>query len=98
MSDINKKERREAKRDGIKPVKNSGRGYQKGDALSRDFLVDYKFNAASFQLTINNWIKLQKQAWQEGQRLPAICIKFANDTKIAIIPWEIFKEALDGTE
>jgi len=36
-------ERGEAKRDGAKAQKNSGRGdYQKGDAQWHDFVVDYK--------------------------------------------------------
>ena len=36
-------EKSEAKRDGAKQQKNSGRGnYQKGDAQWNDFVVDYK--------------------------------------------------------
>ena len=36
-------ERGEAKRDGAKQQKNSGRGqYQKGDAQWNQFVVDYK--------------------------------------------------------
>lgn len=93
MTDYNKMEKKEAKRDNISVVKNSGRGFHKGDAKSSQFLVDYKFNATSFQLTLPNWTKLEKDAWKEGQRFPIICIKFANGRKIGIIDWEFLKEA-----
>lgn len=97
INEYNKMERKEAKKDGINPVRNSGRGVVKGDALSPRFLVDYKFNATSFQLRLQNWIKLQRDAWKEGQRLPIICIKFEDETKVGIIPWEVLKEiGLDG--
>ena len=35
-------ENQEAKRDKAKPVKNSGRGFRKGDATFHRFLLDYK--------------------------------------------------------
>jgi hypothetical protein len=100
MTDYNKMERNEAKRDNVKLVKNSGRGYMKGDARTERFLIDYKFNATSFALSLKNWTKLQKDAWKEGQRFPMICVKFANDQKVGIVPWEILKEAglLDDNE
>lgn len=99
MNDYNKMERQEAKRDGIAAVKNSGRGYLKGDARSGKFVVDYKFNASSFTLNLKNWIKLSKDAWVQGQKLPLICIKFGDGTKVGIIPWELVEEiGLDGTD
>lgn len=99
-ADINKREKREAKRDGAQLVKNSGRGFQKGDAKTDRFLIDYKFNEKSFSLTLKNWIKLQQQAWKEGQRLPIISVVFDERTKLAIVPWEIIEETgiLDGRD
>ena len=45
-------ERGEAKRDGAKLQKNSGRGqYQKGDATWRSFVVDYKEYEKSISIT-----------------------------------------------
>lgn len=97
--DYNKMERNEAKRDGVNVVKNSGRGKMKGDARSERFLIDYKFNAKSFTLNIANWIKLTKDAWKDSHKMPLICIKFADGTKVGIVPWEVVKEiGLDGTD
>lgn len=97
-NEYNRREAKEAKRDNFKVVKNSGRGVMKGDAKSEDFLVDYKFNASSFTLSLTNWTKLTKDAWKEGQRLPMICVMFANNRKIGIVPWEILQEKgiIDG--
>lgn len=92
MTDYNKLEKKEAKRDGVTPVRNSGRGKMKGDARSERFLIDYKFNALSFTLSLKNWIKLTKDAWMGGQKMPLICIKFHDGTKVGIIPWDLVEE------
>lgn len=90
--DYNKMERKEAAKDGAKLVKNSGRGAEKGDAKLDNFLVDYKFNAKSFTLSLVNWMKHKKDAWKNGQRDPLVSVVFADGTKVAIIDWQIFED------
>jgi hypothetical protein len=52
-------ERSEAKRDGAKQQKNSGRGdYQKGDALWNGFVVDYKETGKSVAVSKEMWAKV----------------------------------------
>jgi hypothetical protein len=85
-------ERRQAKRDGAKPVKNSGRGHEKGDAKLPGFLMDYKFNDKSFQLTADNWVKFSNQAWKQDRREPIICVNFGDGSRIAIIDWSVFRQ------
>ena len=52
-------ERGEAKRDGAKQQKNSGRGnYQKGDAQWRNFVVDYKEYEKSISINQSIWAKI----------------------------------------
>lgn len=85
-------ERREAKKDGAKLVKNSGRGLRKGDATLGRYLVDYKHYAKSFTLSSEAWNKHAKDAWKDNYREPLIILKFADGTKLAIVDWNIFKE------
>ena len=89
-SDYNKMEKRAAKQDGAKLVKNSGRGHHKGDASFPDYLVDYKFNAKSFTLTLENWAEHSHNAWKEDHRSPLIVVNFNDRNKVAIIEWEQF--------
>jgi len=96
--DYNKMERKEATRDGAKLVKNSGRGAEKGDAKLGPFLIDYKFNAKSFTLSIKNWISLRKDAWGNGQREPLIVVKFEDGSKVAILEWEMFEQMREDYE
>ena len=52
-------ERSEAKRDGAKQQKNSGRGnYQKGDAQWRTFVVDYKEYEKTISVSQTMWSKI----------------------------------------
>lgn len=53
----------EAKRDGAKLHRNSGRGWvEKGDASLGPFLIDYKESAKSFTLNRRVWGKVQADA------------------------------------
>lgn len=88
--DYNKMEKRAAKQDGARLVKNSGRGHHKGDASFPEYLVDYKFNAKSFTLTLGNWTEHCQNAWKENHRSPLIGIQFDGRYKVAIIEWEQF--------
>jgi hypothetical protein len=91
----NKLEKNEAKKDNVSLVKNSGRGFEKGDAKIDQFLIDYKFNAKSFQLSLVNWKKLTRDAWNEDHRSPIISIKFEDGTKLAILDWNYFIDYLE---
>jgi hypothetical protein len=65
----------EAKRDGAKLTKNSGRGqYQKGDAYLGIFTVDYKEYPKGFTVSENVWAKICSDAMRNGQSEPALKI------------------------
>lgn len=84
-------EKREAALDGAKPVKNSGRGFKKGDAvLDGDWLIDYKHNEFTFTLKSSAWSKHCKDAWNDGQYSPAIKVVFGDGRMVAIIDWDDF--------
>jgi DNA-binding FadR family transcriptional regulator len=93
-------EAREAKIDNAKPVKNSGRGFQKGDATFHRFLLDYKHNSSSFSLTRAAWLKHRKDAWRSQYRYPCISVVLGEDSdvKVAIIDWQVFKDLIDGSD
>lgn len=63
----------EIKRDGMTPVKNSGRsrGVKKGDAILEPFLVDIKEYATGFTVSRDNWKKISTDAVTNGRRQPA---------------------------
>ena len=66
-------EESEAKRDGARLQKNSGRGqYQKGDARMDIFTVDYKEYEKSFSINKTNWAKICMDAWKNGNTEPAL--------------------------
>lgn len=89
-----KKEIAECARDGAVPVKNSGRGLKKGDAiLDNDFVVDYKMTDKSFTLSTKVWAKVQTDAWSNGNRIPAIKTVFFADGEVpAVRLWIIDDE------
>ena len=65
----------EAKRDGARLQKNSGRGqYQKGDARLDIFTVDYKEYKQSFGLSRAVWAKVCTDAMRNSQSEPALKI------------------------
>lgn len=92
MSSDNHREKRQAKMDGATPVRNSGRGFRKGDAVWNDYLVDYKHNAKTFTLTAKNWAKHAKDAWNEDHRIPMVKVIFEDGTEVAMIPWDTLVE------
>lgn len=86
-------EKREAALDGAKLVKNSGRGFRKGDAvLDGTWLIDYKHNEFSFTLKSTAWSKHCKDAWNDGHYSPAIKVIFGDRRMVAIIDWDEFVE------
>ncbi len=90
---MSRNEKREAKLDGAKLVKNSGRGEKKGDAIwDDDWLVDYKHNAKSFTLKKENWDKHSKDAWNDGHYDPLIKVVWEDGSAVAVIDWDAFTD------
>jgi hypothetical protein len=85
-------EKKAAKKMGAKLVPNSGRGFQKGDAKIPGFLIDFKFNAKSFTLSLINWKKHSKDAWKQGQNEAMINIQFEDGTSVVIIDYHTFND------
>lgn len=82
----------EAKRDGARLQKNSGRGqYQKADAIQGDLSVDYKESLKSFTINRKVWAKVCSDAAQNGiDYIPVIKLILGEGLKkvrIAILPW-----------
>jgi hypothetical protein len=95
--DINRLEELQARRDGAKLVKNSGRGQRKGDAILDDYMLDYKFTSKnSYAINLDKFNALEKQAWDERKEPIVIAIfTESKDKALAIIAWEELKELLD---
>lgn len=89
-------ERGEAKRDGAKMQKNSGRGqYQKGDAQWYNFVVDYKESASSVNLNKDMWAKICTDTFRVNRNMhPVLKIILGEDskTRLAVIEWSILEE------
>jgi hypothetical protein len=88
LTSDNYREKRQARKDGATPVPNSGRGFRKGDAVWRTYLVDYKHNAKSFTLTSKAWAKHGRDAWNDSHKDPMIKVIFEDGTEIAIVSWD----------
>ena len=94
-------ERAEIKRDGAKAQKNSGRGqYQKGDAIMKPFLVDYKEASKSFNLNKDVWAKICTDTFKVSRDLqPALKIIIGEDVgrvRLAIIEWAFLEELIES--
>lgn len=91
-------ERGEAKRDGAKLQKNSGRGqYQKGDAIYHDFVLDYKEYSTSISLSKTMWAKICTDTFKvsrEKYPLLKAILGGAGEQKVrlAVIEWALFEE------
>lgn len=92
-------EKSEARRDGSRLQKNSGRGkYQKGDAILGDFLVDYKEYVKSFSISQASWAKVCTDAIQM-KKLPVLKLILGEGnkkTRVAVIEWSVFEELIEG--
>jgi hypothetical protein len=98
-------EQREIKLDGAKPVKNSGRGEQKGDAILPvgdknsydDFLIDYKHYENTFSISRTAWKKHSKDAWNSSHKTPLIKVVYDDaGIELAIIDWDVFLNLIEG--
>ena len=91
MRKPDRREAKEASKDGASLVTNSGRGHRKGDAVLDNFLVDYKHNEKSYTLNVAAWIKHSNDAWNDLKGDPLIKVVFGNGTAVAIIDWDMFE-------
>jgi hypothetical protein len=95
-------ERGEAKRDGARQQKNSGRGqYQKGDAQWYQFVVDYKETASSFNLNKDVWSKICTDTFKVNRNMhPALKVIIGEESKVrlAVIEWAVLEELVKAWE
>ena len=96
-------ERSEAKRDGAKQQKNSGRGdYQKGDAQWRDFVVDYKEYEKSISISQSIWSKICTDTFKVSRdKYPVLKIilgKNNQKTRLAVIEWALLEQLVECWE
>lgn len=95
-------ERGEARRDGAKQQKNSGRGqYQKGDAQWHQFVVDYKESSSSFNLNEDVWSKICTDTFKVNRNMhPALKVILGtkNKVRLGIIEWSILEELVRSWE
>ena len=93
-------ERGEAKRDGAKRQKNSGRGqYQKGDAQWNQFVVDYKESKSSFTLNQDVWSKICTDTFKVSrEKYPALKLIIGNKKKVrlAVIEWALLEDLVEA--
>ena len=88
-------EQSEAKRDGSRLQKNSGRGqYQKGDARLDIFTVDYKEFSKTFGLSRSVWAKVCSDALRNGHTEPALKVVLGEgNSKIRL--WVVAEHIMD---
>lgn len=96
-------ERSEAKRDGAKQQKNSGRGsYQKGDAQWKDFVVDYKEYEKSISISQSIWAKVCTDTFKVSRdKYPVLKLILGKDnakTRLAVIEWALLEQLLEKWE
>lgn len=93
-------ERGEAKRDGAKLQKNSGRGkIQKGDARMGKFVVDYKEYSKSIAISQEIWAKICTDTFKVDRSayplLKLILGEGSKKTRLAVIEWELFEQMIE---
>ena len=89
-------ERAEAKRDGAKLQKNSGRGkIQKGDAKWKNYVVDYKEYSKSISINREMWAKICTDTFKVSREMhPLLKLVLGDSGKIrlAVIEWDRLEE------
>ena len=101
MGDFGKlSEKGEAKRDGARQQKNSGRGdYQKGDATWKSFVVDYKEYEKSISVSQSMWAKICTDTFKvDRNKYPLLKLILGKDnskTRLAVIEWALFEEMVN---
>jgi len=94
-------ERSEAKRDGAKQQKNSGRGdYQKGDALWNGFVVDYKETGKSVAVSKEMWAKVCTDTFKVSRSyhpvLKLVIGEGNSKTRLAVIEWSLLEQLVES--
>lgn len=93
----------EIKRDGAKAQKNSGRGqYQKGDAIWKNFVVDYKEYSKSFSINMKSWSKICTDTFRVGRDKHPVLKVILGDSndkiRLAVIEWYLLEELIECWE
>lgn len=93
-------ERGEASRINAKLQKNSGRGkVQKGDAIWKNYLLDFKEFSKSFSITQDVWAKVVTDTLRvDRSKSPAICLVLDGKTRLAIIEWSEFERLVENDD
>jgi len=96
-------ERSEAKRDGAKQQKNSGRGdYLKGDAIWNGFVVDYKESGKSVAVSKEMWAKVCTDTFKVSRSYhPALKLIIGegnSKTRLAVIEWSLLEQLMEKWE
>ena len=95
-------ERGEAKRDGARLQKNSGRGkYQKGDAQWNNFVVDYKEYEKSISISPEIWAKICTDTFKvDRNKFPVLKLILGgkSKTRLAVIEWSLLEELVESWE
>lgn len=88
----------ELKRIGATPVKNSGRGINKGDGILEPFLVDVKEYAKSFSISRDVWSKISTDSIQNERRQPMLVLVLGatNPTRVWVIGESMGMEMLEA--
>jgi len=95
-------EKSEAKRDGAKLQKNSGRGkIQKGDATWKNFVVDYKEYESSISITPTIWAKICTDTFKVSRdKYPVLKLILGgkSKTRLAVIEWSLLEDLIECWE
>jgi hypothetical protein len=96
-------ERGEVKRDKAKAQKNSGRGsYQKGDAVWKDFVVDYKEYSKSISINKEIWAKICTDTFKVSrEKFPVLKLILGDEgqkTRLAVIEWALLEQLIECWE
>lgn len=93
-------EKKQAKKDKARLVKNSGRGLNKGDAELQKFLIDYKeTDASSFTISLEKFKKHELDAIHiQKEAVIVVIFKEHNGRALAVVDWEILKDLVKPPE
>jgi len=96
-------EKSEAKRDGAKQQKNSGRGdYQKGDAQWGNFVVDYKEYEKTISVSKDMWAKICTDTFKVNRDkhpvLKLVLGSSGNKVRLAVIEWSLLEQLIESGE
>lgn len=92
----NKTEAAEVKRFGGTLVKNSGRGFHKGDAILGPFLVDVKEYSKTFGLSTAMWAKVSTDAIRKERKIPALNVILGGRLRLWVIEEKMFFEMYEA--